>query len=68
MMEAVYERADGHKKTQVRVIKLCDVEWSNAEVACCKSVLQHALLLAHPDPEKLLTVYTDASASTGVPQ
>ncbi|OWZ02136.1 LOW QUALITY PROTEIN: hypothetical protein PHMEG_00026351, partial [Phytophthora megakarya] len=64
MMEAVYERAGGRKKTQVRAIKLCDVGWSDAEVACvqqCKSALQHALLLAHPDPEKLLTVYTDAS-------
>ncbi|EGZ17876.1 hypothetical protein PHYSODRAFT_500455, partial [Phytophthora sojae] len=63
-MERVYERAGGRKKQQVRSIKLSDVGWGDNEVACLdrgKEALQHALLLAHPDPEKQLSVYTDAS-------
>ncbi|GMF13375.1 unnamed protein product [Phytophthora lilii] len=64
MMEKVYERAGGRKKTQVRKVTLSDVGWGEAEVASlenCKQSLQNALRLAHPDPEKLLSVFTDAS-------
>ncbi|GMF35861.1 unnamed protein product [Phytophthora fragariaefolia] len=66
VMEKVYmyEHAGGRKKPQVHGVQLCDVEWSDTEVACidqCKSALQNVLQLAHPDPEKLLTVYTDTS-------
>lgn len=64
MMEAVYERTGGRKKTQMRAVKLADVGWGEAEVACperCKLALKNALQLAHPEPAKLLTVHTDAS-------
>ncbi|KAK1947028.1 hypothetical protein P3T76_001038 [Phytophthora citrophthora] len=64
VMDRVYKRAGGRKKTQVRNVKLCDVGWGSNELACieqCKSALQQALLLAHSDPDKLLAVYTDAS-------
>ncbi|GMF46575.1 unnamed protein product [Phytophthora fragariaefolia] len=64
MMERVYDRAGGRKKTQVRAVKLCDVGWGDDESTCierCKAALQHALMLAHPDPDKLLSVYCDAS-------
>ncbi|POM74204.1 Hypothetical protein PHPALM_8883 [Phytophthora palmivora] len=60
----LYDRAAGRKKTQVRAITLCKVGWGAGEAACiekCKIALQNALCLAHPDPTKLLTVYTDAS-------
>lgn len=52
------------KKIQVRYLKLCDLEWGGDEFACierCTAALQHALLLAYPDPTKLLSVYTNAS-------
>ncbi|GMF34349.1 unnamed protein product [Phytophthora lilii] len=64
MMEKVYERAGGRQKTQVRKVSLSDVGWGEAEVASlenCKQSLQKALQLAHPDPQKLLSVFTDAS-------
>ncbi|EGZ10633.1 hypothetical protein PHYSODRAFT_403246, partial [Phytophthora sojae] len=77
MMEAVYERTGGRKKTQMRAVKLADVGWGEAEVACperCKLALKNALQLAHPEPAKLLTVHTDASdehwgaATTQIPR
>ncbi|GMF09610.1 unnamed protein product [Phytophthora lilii] len=64
MMEKVYERAGGRKKTQVRKVTFSDVGWGEAEVASlenCKQSLQNALQIAHPGPEKLLSVFTDAS-------
>ncbi|KAF4133042.1 RNase H-like domain found in reverse transcriptase, partial [Phytophthora infestans] len=56
--------AGGRKKNQVRHVLLRAVGWGESEDACldrCKAALQNALQLAHPDPEKRLTVYTDAS-------
>ncbi|GMF60896.1 unnamed protein product [Phytophthora fragariaefolia] len=76
-MEKVYAAAGGRKKSLVRRVKLREVGWSEVELAAlqsCKEALEHALTLAHPDPEKRLCVFTDASdehwggAITQVPQ
>lgn len=63
-MENVYERAGGRKKCQVRGVQLSDVGWGDIEIEClsrCKVALQNSVQLAHPDPDKRLSVYTDAS-------
>ncbi|OWZ10056.1 hypothetical protein PHMEG_00017147 [Phytophthora megakarya] len=60
LMEKTYERVGGRKNFKREQLSW----WSDDEAACvqrCKYALQNVLLLAHPDPEKLLTVYTDAS-------
>ncbi|KAE9353529.1 hypothetical protein PR003_g3818 [Phytophthora rubi] len=76
-MEKVYAAAGGRKKSLVRRVTLRAVGWSDVELAAlqrCKEALEHALTLAHPDPEKRLCVFTDASdehwgaAITQVPQ
>lgn len=64
LMERVYALAGGRKKNQVRKVFLEDASWSETEETCldqCKSALAHALQLAHPDPQKRLCVFTDAS-------
>ncbi|KAG2776403.1 hypothetical protein PC116_g4395 [Phytophthora cactorum] len=64
MMATVYERAVGRKKNQARTIKPSDVGWGDKEDACldrCKTAFQNELQLAHPNPDKRLSVYTDAS-------
>ncbi|KAK1929993.1 Retrovirus-related Pol polyprotein from transposon 297 [Phytophthora citrophthora] len=64
VMERVYELAGSRKKTRVRAVKLSDVGWGDDEIAGLnrrKQALQSALLLAHPDPNKRVSVYTDAS-------
>ncbi|GMF27035.1 unnamed protein product [Phytophthora fragariaefolia] len=76
-VEKVYTAAGGRKKSLVRRVTLREVNGSEVELAAlqsCKEALEHALTLAHQDPEKRLCVFTDVSdehwgaAITQVPQ
>jgi RNase H-like domain found in reverse transcriptase/Reverse transcriptase (RNA-dependent DNA polymerase) len=65
ILEDVYARADGKRtKTSVGRILLSEVGW-NAEhteaFASCQTALAQATKLAHPDQEKRVCLYTDAS-------
>ncbi|GMF55193.1 unnamed protein product [Phytophthora fragariaefolia] len=63
-MEKVYAAAGRRKKSMVRQIVLAELGWSEPEMSAlqrCKDALEHALTLAHPDPEKRLCVFADAS-------
>ncbi|OWZ12885.1 hypothetical protein PHMEG_00013885 [Phytophthora megakarya] len=63
-MEKVYEQAGGRKKNKVRKVLLRDAGWGDHEAGCleqCKEALKSTLQLAHPNPEKRLLVFTDAS-------
>ncbi|OWZ12898.1 LOW QUALITY PROTEIN: hypothetical protein PHMEG_00013864 [Phytophthora megakarya] len=60
VMDRVYDRARGRKNS----VDCVTLDGGSDELACidrCKTALKNALLLTHSDPNKLLTVSTDAS-------
>ncbi len=64
LMEAVYKAGGGRTKQKVQNVELCQVGWNRQHDACledCKQMLAKAACLAHPDPEKSVCVFTDAS-------
>ncbi|OWZ07319.1 hypothetical protein PHMEG_00020301 [Phytophthora megakarya] len=67
-MEKVYEQAGLRKKNQVRRVLLRDAGWGGHESVCleqCNESLKSTLQLSHPNPEKRLWVFTDASNEHG---
>jgi hypothetical protein len=64
LMERVYAAAGGRTKRKAAKVSLLDVGWCVEHDNCLstlKSALSNMVMLSHPDPEKRLCVYTDAS-------
>jgi hypothetical protein len=64
LLEQVCKVAGGRTKGKVAKVTLDDVGWTEAHsdsFETCKRIIGCAALLAHPDPTKLVCVFTDAS-------
>lgn len=63
-MEKVYTHSSSRKKNDVGKISLKNLGWSETEENCfvqCKHALSHQVTLTHRDPDKRLSIFTDAS-------
>ena len=63
-MEKVYQVAKGRSKRKVKRIKLNELGWGTQQDSAwndVKQMLAHSMTMAHPDPEKMTCVFTDAS-------
>jgi transposase InsO family protein len=66
LMEAVYAQAGGRTKRKTAKVSLSEVGWTGEHDKCLtqlKLALTNMVMLSHPDPNKRLCVYTDASES-----
>jgi hypothetical protein len=63
-LEVICTATGSRKKTALKRFALADFEWGTEQDAAfmgCKEALRKIVTLAHPDPDKVFCLYTDAS-------